>query len=209
MKIMLQFGELNITPSVVERLEELDYTPESLASDVDYHKSACEGNPSIYCGTYGKYNDGCLQGLWIDLTTFDDYEELLNFCYAIHADEADPELDVQDWECMPTGLDGDDIFSEERFEQLKDYNALCEKYETDAVDAYLGIYNLDDLDRFEERYQGKYDSERDFAEHIVDECYDLDRLMGRLSYYFDYDAYARDLFMEGYSFDDGYVFCTC
>ncbi len=209
MKIKLQFGELNITPSVVERLEELGYTPESLAQDVNYHKSACEGEPSIYCGTYGKYNEGCLQGLWIDLSTFQYYEDLLNFCYAIHADEADPELDVQDWEAMPTGLDGDDIFSEEHFEQLNDYIQLCYKYDTDAVDAYLNIFHLDDLDQFEERYQGKYDSEKDYAEYLVSECYDLDRLMGSLSHYFDYKAYARDLFMEGYSFEDGYVFYTC
>ncbi len=209
MKIQLQFGELNITPSVEERLSELDYTPESLATDVDYHKSDCEGEPSVYCGTYGKYNGGCLQGLWIDLSTFDDYDDFRNFCYAIHVDEPDPELDIQDWEAMPTGLDGDDIFSEERFEQLQQYIELCDKYDTDAVDAYLNIFQLDQLDQFEERYQGEYDSEEAYAEYLISECYDLDRLMGSLSHYFDYKAYARDLFMEGYSFEDGYVFYTC
>ncbi|MBE6314153.1 MAG: antirestriction protein ArdA [Bacteroidales bacterium] len=47
---------------------------------------------------------------------------------------------------------------------------------------------------------------RQFARHIVDECYDLDKMLGNLSYYFDYDAFARDLFMCNYHFDNGYVF---
>ena len=46
----------------------------------------------------------------------------------------------------------------------------------------------------------------DFARHIVEECYDIERTMGRLSYYFDYEAFARDLFMCDYFFDNGYVF---
>ncbi|MBE6319301.1 MAG: antirestriction protein ArdA [Bacteroidales bacterium] len=45
-----------------------------------------------------------------------------------------------------------------------------------------------------------------FARHIVDECYDLDKMLGSLSYYFDYDAFARDLFMCDYHFDNGHVF---
>lgn len=49
-------------------------------------------------------------------------------------------------------------------------------------------------------------SEEDFATHIVNECYDLERMMGNLSYYFDYKAFARDLFISDYIFEDGYVF---
>jgi antirestriction protein len=53
---------------------------------------------------------------------------------------------------------------------------------------------------------GQWDSEKDFAEHIVDECYNLDDMMGSLASYFDYEAYARDLFIDDYYFTDGYVF---
>ena len=96
----LQFGQLIIGENEVERLEELGYTPESLKIAVSEHKSNCHGEPSIYCGTYGKYNDGNLCGLWIDVSSFDDYDEFINFCKAIHADEDDPELMFQDYECF-------------------------------------------------------------------------------------------------------------
>lgn len=59
------------------------------------------GNPAVYCGTYGKYNNGSLAGLWVDLTTFDDKEELFEFLHRLHADEEDPEFMFQDFENFP------------------------------------------------------------------------------------------------------------
>ena len=47
----LQFGELNITPRVEERLAKLGYTPEELQEAVSEHKSGCDGEPSVYVGT--------------------------------------------------------------------------------------------------------------------------------------------------------------
>ena len=100
-KMRLQFGELNITPRVEARLQELDYTVEDLKEAVANHKSSCDGEPSVYVGTYSKYNDGSLCDLWIDLSTFNDYDEFIDFCKAIHADEEDPELMAQDYEGFP------------------------------------------------------------------------------------------------------------
>ncbi len=100
-KMRLQFGELNITPGVEERLEELGYTVAELADAIAEHKSECDGEPSVYVGTYGKYNDGSLCGLWIDLSSFNAYDDFIDFCKAIHADEEDPELMAQDYEGFP------------------------------------------------------------------------------------------------------------
>ena len=54
-------------------------------------------NPSIYLGTYRKYNSGDLFGMWIDLTTFANYDEFCDFCTSVHYDELDPEFMVQDF----------------------------------------------------------------------------------------------------------------
>lgn len=208
MKIKMQFGELNITPSVEERLANLGFSADSFADDISDHKSDCDGNSSIYCGTWAKYNDGNLCGLWIDLTTFDDFEDFINFCKAIHADEEDPELDAQDWENLPSGLDGDDLFISDHWNEFKEYLELCDSYDADAVDAFVGHFGIDSLSDFEDRYQGEYKTMEDYAEYIVSELYDLDRIMGHLSCYFDYEKYARDLECD-YTLEDGYVFRTC
>jgi len=95
-------ANLPLRQEIIDRIEELDYTPESLREAIEEHKADWrDENPSLYCGTYGKYNNGDLSGLWVDLSTFDDYDDFINFCKAYHADEYDPELMFQDYENFP------------------------------------------------------------------------------------------------------------
>lgn len=204
-KMRMQFGELNITPRVVNRLHDLDFTVPELEDAIAEHKSECDGEPSVYVGTYAKYNDGSLRGLWIDLTTFDDYDEFINFCYAIHADEEDPELMAQDYECFPREWYNEGFICEEDFDHIKEYWELCEKHSVEAVDAFMD-WGGESLEHFEDCYLGEYDSEEDYAEQFIAECYDLERQMGGLSRYFDYAAFARELFMYDMHFDNGHVF---
>ncbi len=193
-RLALDFGELTITSEVEARLEELGFTPETLIEAIGEHKSGCEGNPSIYCGTYGKFSgEKYICGLWIDLTTFNDYDDFVNFCNAIHADEEDPELMAQDYEGFPRQWYNEDFMSEDDFDHILEYSDMCDKHGQEAVDDYMEFH--DELDNFEEAYCGEWDSEEDFARHIVEECYDLERTMGGLERYFDYEAFGRDLFM--------------
>ena len=192
---------------ITARLEELGYTIESFNADKEYHRSDCTGNPSVYCGTYAKYNNGSLFGQWIDLTTFDSYDEFHNYCCALHADEDDPELMMQDYECFPYCY-YDDCMGEDGFDKIKLYWEMCEEHKAEAVDAWLSLTCGDDLDGFEEAYQGEWDSEVEFAEYIFDECYcDVLRSLPRnFTYYIDYKAFARDLFIDDYDYVDGFVF---
>ena len=168
------------------------------------HKHSLDSdNPAVYCGTYGKYNSGSLEGMWIDLTTFFDYDDFIEFCYNLHADEEDPELMFQDYENFPRELYSESCFDEDEFDTIIKYANHSDR---DAVDAFISCFSVDELDNFEEYYVGYFDSEEDFARHIVDECYDLDKMLGSLSSYFDYSSFADDLFMCDYFFDNGYVF---
>ena len=68
----------------------------------------------------------------------------------------------------------------------------------------LGEEDADDLVRdFQDEYQGQYNDEEDFAYEIIEECYELPDFAKT---YFDYEKFARDLFMCDYWFDDGFVF---
>lgn len=156
--------------------------------------------PAVYVGTYRKYNGGSLFGQWVDITSFDSYDEFIEYCEALHSDEDDPELMFQDAQNFPDKW-YDEFFGEEVFDRIKNY---AEQDDRDAVDAYLSEMDDDDLDYFEERFEGKWDSEEDFAWHIFEECYEhvLPEFAVR---YFDIEAFARDLFSD-YTFVDGYVF---
>lgn len=198
-KIKMQFGSLTINEEVINRLNELDYTADSLAEVVEAQRCNDDG-PRVYVGTYAKYNNGSICGLWVNITDFTDYDAFINFCKAIHADEDDPELMFQDFENFPERYYSECSFNRAKFDAICEYENLCSQNDSDVVD-----YFVDDMDRdindFEECYQGCYASEEDFAREIVDECYDLNKIMGSLSCYFDYEAFARDLFACDYEYD--------
>ncbi|MBD5258858.1 MAG: antirestriction protein ArdA [Barnesiella sp.] len=49
--------------------------------------------------------------------------------------------------------------------------------------------------------------EEDFARHIIEECYNLEKMMGNHANYFDYEAFARELFNWDYNMGaNGHVF---
>lgn len=203
------FIELRLTDEVINRLADLGYNLESLQEAISNHEWKHDSDsPALYCGTYGKYNSGNFNGMWVNVSTFDDYEDFVNFCYAIHADEDDPELMFQDGENIPDSLCSESM-GEEEFNNLLKYCELCDDYSVEAVEDFLEWDCTEDLDRMHDAYVGVYDSEKDFAEELVDDCYNLDDMMGNLSNYFDYKKFARDLFMCDYYFGShGTVFRT-
>ena len=99
-----------------------------------------------------------------------------------------------------------------RYETLS--SLLEEGYSPDAIRDYAEWSGDDRFDdpfkaAFEDAYVGQYDSERDFAEELVDDTGMLADAPDFLLTYFDYDAFARDLFMTDYYMSDsGYVFRT-
>jgi len=164
----------------------------------------------VYVGTYAKYNNGSIKGDWIELSNFSSLEEFYEFCSELHADETDPEFMFQDWENIPSELISESSLSENIFsiiEKISDlqYNTL----EAFSTWVSIGNHNIasDDIDSlfesFEEDYQGCYNSEEDFAYQIIDECYDLSDFVKS---YFDYERFARDLFMSDYTYENGHVF---
>lgn len=198
--IKLTFGDLNLTNEVINRLADLGYTPESLKEAIIRHEWKHKSDsPALYCGTYGKYNSGNLRGMWVNVSTFDDYEDFVNFCCAIHADEDDPEIMYQDYENMPGSLYHESM-GEAEFDNIAKYCELCDDYSVSAVEDFMEWYTPEDLDNMRDSYAGVYDSKEDFAREIVNECYDLGKRMGSLAHYFDYDAFARDLFLNDYKF---------
>ena len=165
---------------------------------------------AIYVGTYGKYNAGSLFGKWFDLSDFADKDEFLEACAELHKDESDPEFMFQDRENIPEELvserGGSDIFFE-----LRDKVENMDEDTQEAFSAWLDYesrdlskVDADDLVRkFSDEYIGKYDEEEDYAREVIEQCYDLSDFVLN---YFDYAAFAHDLFCSDYKHCDGFVF---
>lgn len=177
-------------------------TPMVVVNKIEMVKEADDGDnhagdtPKIYVGTYAKYNDGSIDGKWIDLSEYNTYEDFVDACRELHKDEKDPEFMVQDYENFPekwyheSGLP-----TEEEFDKINEYY-LMDDSEKDAYAAYVSYTDNDSIDDFHDAYQGKFDSAEDFAYHIVDSM-GWDSLgQENLDMYFDYDSFGRDLMYD-------------
>jgi len=164
----------------------------------------------IYVGTYRKYNKGSLFGKWLQLSDYSDLEEFIEACKELHKDEDDPELMFQDYEEIPEGLIGECWLSENFFD-LRD---VMDGLDTDQQEAFMvwcghGSYDIANedahglLNKFRDDYCGKYNSEEDYAYQHVESCYDLPEFAKT---YFDYEKFARELFVTDYWEEDGFVF---
>ena len=163
----------------------------------------------IYVGTYAKYNNGSLQGEWVELSDFYDLDGFMERCAEIHEDEEKPEYMFQAWEEIPDGLIAESHL-EETFFELRDELDRLNDTEKEAFWVWADgnssqltqdAYSL--VKSFQSDYIGSYASREDFAEELVKMENDLSDFA--LSY-FDFSKYANDLFDSDFLYKDGYVF---
>ena len=167
-------------------------------------KEADEGSvdaPRIYVGTYAKYNDGSIDGKWIDLSKYNTYEEFVDACRKLHKDEKDPEFMVQDYENFPESWYHEaGLPTEDEFNKINDFYMMDDDRKA-AYEAYVNHTNDDDIEHFEEAYQGHFNSASDFAYDFVDGIGWDGVGQDNLDMYFDYDAFGRDLMYDFHTGD--------
>jgi antirestriction protein len=155
----------------------------------------------IYVGTYEKYNNGSIQGKWLDLLDYPDKEDFLEACEEVHSDEEYPEFMFQDWEGIPSRFIGESWISEE----VWDY--LTSGIEDGVREAYMFLFNKWDSEECEDLYEGEFSSWENFAEHIVEEEGLLEGMPEVIQSHFCCESYGRDLKLSGdYSEHEGHYF---
>lgn len=178
-----------------------------------------ENAPRIYVGTYGMYNCGSLFGKWFDLTDYANVKEFYQDCYEYHRNEFDPELMFQDWENIPDFLISECSLDDKAFEYFQalyamdDDTAEAFKIYSEQISSWPGNVKVlgDQVESFQEGYRGYFggsmkDAKIEYTYQYIEETGLLADAPATLERYFDYEAFARDLFLEGYTEVDGYVF---
>jgi antirestriction protein len=175
--------------------------------------------PKIYVGTYGMYNSGSLFGRWFDLSDYTDATEFYKDCYEYHRNEFLPELMFQDWEYIPSFLISESSLHQNAFKYFEAVSEMdderSEAFEIYCSDIISWPANGNDLEEtlegFDEAYQGYYgwamkDPKTEFTYQYVEDTGMLAGASSLLERYFDYEAFGRDLFLDGYSEYEGHVF---
>ena len=144
-------------------------------------------NPCIYVANLGAYNSGRLMGQWLDLTIFNTVEALgkeitgIADYDSIYGDE----WAIHDYNNMPSSMgENPDL------EKVIEVAALIKEHSYEAVKGFLDNWSVEDLEHFEESFQGSHDSFKAYAEQYFDDCYEVPV---HLASYIDYDKFARTL----------------
>ena len=146
-----------------------------------------ETNPCIYVANLGAYNAGRMVGWWLDLTTFKDKDELqeavdkvANYLGSIYGDE----WAIHDTSNFPDMGENPDL------EKVIEVAAMIKQEGYEQVKAFLEVYSIEDLEHFEDSYQGHWDSFKEFATEYMDNCMEVPE---HLEDYIDYEKFSNNL----------------
>lgn len=194
-----------------------------MKKDVLQYEMTNSGGIGVYCGTYRKYNEGSLYGMWIDIELCDDADEFFEVCRKLHDDERDPELMFQDFQGFPSCWYSE-CMGEETINKIIEYAQMSDS-DKEMLEDYAEI-NGGDIDDYDlERVRDKcvasgFDTLQEWSDLKADEMIDDYESMCEHDYflkaampivddmrrYFNYDSYYRDI-KDNYSIgSNGYIF---
>lgn len=154
---------------------------------------------NIYLTNLGKYNEGELVGEWVKLPVSD--EELQKVFERIGINEEYEEYFITDYEC--------DFYEIGEYESISTLNEMAEKFDNldeeqeQVVKVLMSECGYDLDGAIEKAESGDYHTYTDckdmtdVAYAIVEECDYLINVPENIARYFDYEAFGRDLGIEG------------
>lgn len=152
----------------------------------------------IYLTNLGKYNEGELVGKWVDLPTVNGFDEHLE---EIGINDEYEEWFITDYE---TDIDGLTIGEYDNIEELDELAKTLENlqyYYIEVIEALISEgYSLEEALEKKDDCIIYYDCNdmTDVAEQYAEEVGLLDSIPENLKYYFDFEAYGRDMSYEGH-----------
>ena len=194
---MLILGKISgIAPHVKPGFNVFKCISEKIKTKVKIRKEVVK-MLKIYVTNLKEYNNGKIIGEWVSLPC-EGLEEVLNKI----SNNGNDELFISDYETDISNLkisEYDDILQlneiAEEIDNLSDDEVI-------ALQAYLEQYN--DIEQaLEEVRQGNYtiyydcDDMSDVAYQVVNDCGLLDGVPEEVKIYFDYEAYGRDMEING------------
>lgn len=155
---------------------------------------------SVWIGNLGAYNAGILRGDWYDLDNYDLEEletavnELTNNGrndYFIADSMSDYGVEVGEYESLESLY--------EKYEIIKDIIDEYDSSAADVIEAYTNTISddLSNISSYEFYFYSNCYTMADVAFEALDQTGELDEMPEHLRNYFDYDAYGRDMEIEG------------
>ena len=88
----------------------------------------------------------------------------------------------------------------------EDYTRMVEYYDQETVDSFIEVFDLMDVEHLQDAYHGRFDSEAEFAENFLNDCYGMPDMPYWVA--IDWEKTWDDGLSWDYTFSNGYVFCN-
>lgn len=154
----------------------------------------------IYVACLAAYNNGFLHGKWIDCegkdgdTLIQEAQEML---------KQSPEPDAEEWAIHD--YEGFGTYTVEEYTSLDEIGALAQAVDNSSHGLELITGVMDNLhctcqeaiDYIDDNYQGEYENLIAYAWDYLESTGEWAQIPKHLQYYFDIEAYARDIEING------------
>lgn len=154
--------------------------------------------PKIYVADLEAYNNGKLVGEWLNLSDYNDAEELMDAISKFLKKSGGEEFAIHDYENLPSSMYSE-YMGEKDFQQIYDMMDLAKDKDL-PLDVVMEVVSQFDESALDE-YNGSYDSAVDFAEELVDDI-GIQSFID-FTYYLDISETDRRLLSQEMA--DGYV----
>lgn len=147
------------------------------------------------------YNEGDLIYKWLELPA--TQEEIENTYNTVKRSELDEEFFISDYETCITGLKIGEYESIEKLNQLAEQFDELDENDKLIFEAYANYTDFEEVleklnnNELEGCVYYNCDDMEDVAYQVVEETGLLESIPENLHYYFDFEAYGRDLDIEG------------
>jgi len=112
---------------------------------------------------------------------------------------------IEDCPCEQDARDFIEKHGEKAFlDHFETYVMLFDQYQIAAIDAFIELWSVEDLDHFQDAYYGEYESGAEFAESFANDCGDIPRDLPSWIE-IDWKESWRNLEYDFHEFD-GYIF---
>lgn len=157
----------------------------------------------LIVNTFAKYNRGLLCVKTVNPAHYETEAAFYARCKEIHADETSPEFLFESPNGLPSAIVDEYGLNWALMAELV-------RHEKDgqgqAFISYLKLKGACSAGTFDQSYTGMAESQVAALEIITDMDALLEPLPKELRGYFDFEAYARDLFLNEYDLFEGFIF---
>lgn len=158
-----------------------------------------EDSPQIYVACLSAYNNGFLHGAWIDASEGIEHvrECIKEILSSSPVAEECEEWAIHDFQCFGN-YKVDEYHGLEELCEVAQFMKEFDRFPLDVVSYLIDDFGIEGAkEKMEDDFIGEFDSASDLAYHYVEETCLLDGVHKSIAMYFDYEAFGRDLDLNG------------